>query len=220
MCRAAERRAVAVMNIFTRRRIVQDPPIAKFLFSDTRMAVVWLAVRLYVGYAWLEAGLHKVQDPAWMDTGLALKGFWTNVTKIPAAPARPSITYEWYRDFLQLLLNSEAYTWFGKIIAVGETAIGIALIVGAFVGVAAAAGAFMNMNFMLSGSASTNPVLLILAIGLVLAWKVAGYIGLDHILLPLLGTPWRGGEDRSGRKPRIITPQRRHTDLKPKPAQI
>ena len=57
----------------------------------------------------------------------------------------------------------------------------------AFVGVAAAAGAFINMNFMLSGSASTNPVLL-LAIGLVLAWKIAGFFGLDNILLPLLGT--------------------------------
>ena len=208
-----------VIDIFRRRRIIQDPSIARFLFSDTRMAVVWLAVRLYVGYAWLEAGLHKVQDPAWMDTGLALRGFWTNVTKIPVPPAKPSITYEWYRDFLQLLLNSEAYTWFGKIIAVGETAIGIALIVGAFVGVAAAAGAFMNMNFMLSGSASTNPVLLILAIGLVLAWKIAGFIGLDNILLPLLGTPWRGGDGKQSRSPRIITPQRRHGDLKPKPAQ-
>jgi thiosulfate dehydrogenase [quinone] large subunit len=200
-----------VINIFTRRRIVQDPSLAKLLFSDTRMAVVWLAVRLYVGYAWLEAGLHKVQDPGWMDTGLALKGFWTAVTKIPAAPAKPSITYDWYRDFLQLLLNSEAYSWFGKVIAVGETAIGIALIVGAFVGVAAAAGAFMNMNFMLSGSASTNPVLLILAIGLVLAWKVAGFIGLDNILLPLLGTPWQAASDKT-RKIRLVQPKRRHSD--------
>jgi thiosulfate dehydrogenase [quinone] large subunit len=24
-----------------------------------------------------------------------------------------------------------------------------------------------------------------------LAWKVAGYYGLDRFLLPLLGTPWR-----------------------------
>ena len=25
-----------------------------------------------------------------------------------------------------------------------------------------------------------------------LAWKVAGYYGADRVLLPLLGTPWRG----------------------------
>ena len=186
-------------NVITRKRVISDPPLATFLFSDTRMAVVWLAVRLYVGYAWIEAGLHKVQDPGWVDTGLSLKGFWLNVTKIPVPPAKPSITFDWYRSFLQFLLDSNAYTWFGKVVAFGETAIGIALVLGAFVGIAAAAGAFMNMNFMLAGSASTNPVLLILALGLVLAWKTAGFIGLDYILLRMLGTPWRGTEDKTPR---------------------
>jgi thiosulfate dehydrogenase [quinone] large subunit len=50
----------------------------------------------------------------------------------------------------------------------------------------------MNMSFMLAGSASTNPVLFTLAIGLILGWKVAGYYGLDRWLLPALGVPWRG----------------------------
>ena len=178
-------------RISTHERVVADPPIARFLFSDTRMAIVWLAVRLYVGYAWLDAGLHKIQDPGWMDTGLALKGFWVNVTKIPPAPARPPIVFDWYRGFLQYLLDNGTYTWFGKVIAVGEAAIGVALILGAFAGIAAAAGAFMNMNFLLAGSASTNPVLLLLAILLILAWKTAGHLGLDRILLPMVGTPWR-----------------------------
>jgi thiosulfate dehydrogenase (quinone) large subunit len=186
-----------VTNFFTHKRIISDPPIAKFLFSDTRMAIVWLAVRLYVGYAWIEAGFHKVQDPAWVDTGLALKGFWINAAKIPALPAKPSITFDWYRSILQALIDTNSYTWFGKVIAFGETAIGIALVLGAFVGIAATFGAFMNMNFMLAGSASTNPVLLILAIGLILAWKTAGFIGLDNVLLRTLGTPWRAREDRT-----------------------
>jgi thiosulfate dehydrogenase [quinone] large subunit len=34
------------------------------------------------------------------------------------------------------------------------------------------------------------------AIGLILAWKVAGYIGLDYFLLPWVGTPW-GREARA-----------------------
>ena len=29
-----------------RNTVIADPPIAKFLFSDTRMAVVWLIVRI------------------------------------------------------------------------------------------------------------------------------------------------------------------------------
>ena len=51
----------------------------------------------------------------------------------------------------------------------------------------------MNMSFLLAGSASTNPVLFTLAVGLMLAWRVAGYYGLDRYLLPALGAPWRPG---------------------------
>jgi thiosulfate dehydrogenase [quinone] large subunit len=47
------------------------------------------------------------------------------------------------------------------------------------------------MSFLLAGSVSSNPVLFTAAIGLMLAWRVAGYYGLDRYLLPMLGTPWR-----------------------------
>jgi thiosulfate dehydrogenase [quinone] large subunit len=40
------------------------------------------------------------------------------------------------------------------------------------------------------------------AVGLMLAWKVAGYYGLDRYLLPLLGTPWRPGEVAGREAPR------------------
>jgi thiosulfate dehydrogenase [quinone] large subunit len=46
------------------------------------------------------------------------------------------------------------------------------------------------MSYMLAGSASTNPIMFAMAVGLILAWRVAGYYGLDRYLLPLLGTPW------------------------------
>jgi thiosulfate dehydrogenase [quinone] large subunit len=38
-----------------------------------------------------------------------------------------------------------------------------------------------------------NPVLFTLAIGLILAWRVAGYYGIDRFLLPALGAPWQPG---------------------------
>jgi thiosulfate dehydrogenase [quinone] large subunit len=170
---------------------VEDPPLARLLFSSTRMAWFWLVVRLYVGYAWLEGGLHKVVDPKWMDDGSALLGYWTNAVRVPAPPARAPITYDWFRSFLQFLIDNDTSVWMAKIIVFGELAVGFGLIVGAFVGVAAFFGALMNMNFMLAGSASTNPVLFFLAVGLMLAWKTAGYYGADRVLLPLVGTPWR-----------------------------
>jgi thiosulfate dehydrogenase [quinone] large subunit len=59
-------------------------------------------------------------------------------------------------------------------------------------GIAAFFGVFMNLNYLLAGTVSVNPVLGFLGIFLVLAWRVAGYYGVDRYLLPLLGTPWTG----------------------------
>ncbi|MDP9282702.1 MAG: DoxX family protein [Chloroflexota bacterium] len=188
-------------------RIISDPPLARFLFSDTRMAPVWLLIRIYVGWAWLEAGWHKVEAVGagnYIIDGSGILAFWTRIAAIPAAPAKPAITYDWYRGFIQLLIDNHAEVVMGKVIAFGETAVGIGLILGAFVGIAAVGGAFMNLNFMLAGSASTNPVMLLLGFLLVLAWKTAGYIGLDRFLLPLLGTPWRAKNDDKPSRPRVI----------------
>jgi thiosulfate dehydrogenase (quinone) large subunit len=48
----------------------------------------------------------------------------------------------------------------------------------------------MNWNFIMAGSASTNGLLFAIAIVLILAWKVAGWYGLDRFLLPYIGAPW------------------------------
>ena len=178
-------------HIVTTKRgtVVQDPPLAQLLFSDTRLAPLWTIIRVLVGWSWLEAGLHKVTDPGWMQTGESLLGFWTRAVAIPET-GRPPITFEWFRGFIQGMIDSGSYTWFAKLIAIGETAIGIALIIGAFVGIAAFFGAFMNWNFIMAGSASSNGLLGVAAILLVLAWKIAGYYGADRYLLSWLGTPW------------------------------
>jgi thiosulfate dehydrogenase [quinone] large subunit len=60
-------------------------------------------------------------------------------------------------------------------------------------GIAAFFGVLMNTNFLLAGTISTNPILAIPAIFLILAWRNAGWIGLDRIALPLVGTPWQPG---------------------------
>ena len=176
--------------ITRKREVVQDPPLARFLFSDTRAAWIWLVVRLWLGYKWIDAASHKLGNPAWTQTGDAVKGFWTGAVAIPET-GKPPISFDWYRSFLQGMLDVEAYRWMAPMIAYGEMLIGIALILGIFTGIAALMGAFMNWNFMMAGTASTNPVLFVLAISLVLAWKVAGYVGVDRYLLPLLGTPWQ-----------------------------
>ncbi len=170
--------------------LIQDPPIAQFLFSNTKAAWIWLVVRLYIGYEWLEAGWHKFEDPAWMSTGDGILGFWTRALAV-APNGKPVIAYDWYRAFIQFLVDSGAHPWFAKVIVFGELAVGLGLIVGALVGVAAFFGALMNMSFLMAGTVSTNPVLFFAGILLILAWKNAGYLGIDRFLLPALGTPWK-----------------------------
>ena len=170
---------------------IDGPRFVRFLFHNTRAGLFWLPIRLFVGFAWLEAGWGKATDPngAWLQGGTALKGFWERAIAIPET-GRPPISYEWYRDFIQFLLNGGHESWFAWVITFGEIAVGLGLLFGALTGFAAFFGALMNMSFLLAGSASTNPVLFTLAIGLILAWKVAGYYGVDRWLLPMLGTPW------------------------------
>src|ERR1044071_535560 len=88
------------------------------------------------------------------------------------------------------MLNTGAYAWFAKVVLFGEMAIGIALILGAFTAVAAFAGGFLNWNFGMAGSASTNGLLFAIATWLVRAWKTAGWIGLDRWILPRVARIW------------------------------
>jgi thiosulfate dehydrogenase [quinone] large subunit len=171
---------------------IQDPPIARFLFQSTRiMAWIWLAVRLWVGYDFIVAGFHKLTTPAWVDgSGAGIIGFWKGALGTTPAGA-PVITFDWYRSFIQFLVDTNSAGWFSYVIVGGELLVGLGLILGAFVGLAAAGGLIMNMAFMLAGTTSTNPIMAILAVLLILAWKNAGFIGLDRFLLPLLGTPWK-----------------------------
>ncbi len=195
------------MAVVLKNRVIEEPPLVQQLLNNPRYSFIWLVVRIWLGWQWLEAGLHKIEDPAWIQTGQALKGYWERAVAIPEG-GRPAISFDWYRSFLQSLLDSQTYTWFAKLVAFGEFFIGVALILGLFVGIAAFFGGFMNWNFMMAGSASTNPLLFVAAIVLILAWKVAGYIGADYFLLPKLGTPWsRHKVVEEVKTPRIYSPE-------------
>ena len=177
-------------QILTRKgQTLETPSIINAVLSDKRFSILWLAVRVWLGWQWIEASLHKLTSPAWMQTGEALKGFWMGAVQIPAE-GRPPIAFAWYRSFLQAALDAQAYTWFAKVIAVSEFLIGVALIAGIFVGLTAFFGGFMNWNFIMAGSASVNGVFFALSVLLVLAWKIAGYLGADYFLLPRVADLW------------------------------
>jgi thiosulfate dehydrogenase [quinone] large subunit len=182
---------------------IEGPGFARFLFNNRRAGLFWLPIRLFVGFSWLESGWGKftAEGNAWLGGGAPLRAYWERAAAIPEE-GRPPISFEWYRDFINFLLNGNHEGWFSYVVVFGELAIGVGLILGALTGIAAFFGAFMNMSFLLAGSASTNPIMFTFAVGLMLAWKVAGYYGLDRYLLPLLGTPWRPGEVAGREAPR------------------
>jgi thiosulfate dehydrogenase [quinone] large subunit len=170
---------------------IPDPPFAHTIFQTTRFSWLWLILRVYLGYSWLTSGWGKINNMVWR-TGAPLRGFWENAISIPEA-GRPPIAFDWYRGFIQLMLNNQWYEWFPDLIMWGEFLVGIALILGLFTGIAAFFGSFMNWNFIMAGAASTNGLMMVLSILIILAWKVAGWYGLDRRALPSLGTPWRRG---------------------------
>ena len=169
-----------------------EPRWARSLFHEGRAAWLWLIVRLYLGWQWLDAGLGKLGSTAWVghDAGAALSGFAGNAIS-ETSGAHPQVQ-GWYGSFLQNVVLPHAGV-FSYLVVAGELAVGVALILGAFTGIAAFFGVFMNANYLLAGSVSTNPLMIMLGVLVMLAWRNAGWIGLDRWLLPAIGTPWEAG---------------------------
>ena len=164
---------------------LEQSSLAHLLWNSRRTALLWLVIRLYVGYEWLVAGLDKVLNPAWFggEEGASITGFVNGALK-KTGGLHPDVQ-GWYASFLQSTVLPNATAW-ANAISVGEVLVGLGLILGVVTGVAAFFGFFMNMNFLLAGTVSVNPILLVLTIPLMLAWRYAGYYGGDRYVLPWL----------------------------------
>jgi thiosulfate dehydrogenase (quinone) large subunit len=158
---------------------VHQSALVHFITADTRSAPFWLLVRVYLGWQWLHAGYEKLINPAWFgtDAGAALNGFVQNALS-KTTGAHPDVQM-WYASFLEQSVSSHLTIWSNAVV-IGEIAIGLGLIVGLFTATAAFFGLFMNLNFMLSGAVSINPIMMVLAIGIMSAHRIAGYWGLDR----------------------------------------
>ena len=106
---------------------VEGPAFTRYLFSNTRAGLFWLPIRIFVGFEWLTAGMHKLFPDGkpigagWLDGGSALEGFWTNAVKVPtAAGAKPPISFEWYRGVLQFMIDNNFESWFAYLVEIGR----------------------------------------------------------------------------------------------------
>jgi thiosulfate dehydrogenase (quinone) large subunit len=174
---------------------------ADWLYRSRAASVIWLIARLWLGYGWLNAGYQKLWGSEkavfWNGGGAGVKGFATaGVAGSKAGTGGAS--YGWWAAFLHNFVIPNA-SWIAKVVTISELLIGAALILGLFTGLAAIAGLSLNLVYMFTGSAGVNPAYAIVAVFLILAWRNAGYLGLDHLVLPMIRNRFRPG-------PRTITP--------------
>jgi thiosulfate dehydrogenase [quinone] large subunit len=177
--------------------VISDPPIAEYVFSNTHLAGVWLLARLWLGWVWLESGLGKIGHPGWVAGGEAVKGYWERALG-PGAAGRPVIAVDWYRGFIQALYDAQAWTWLAPVIVWGEVICGVLLLLGLLTGLAAFGGSFLNWSFLMAGTASINGLMFAVSVLVMLAWKTAGWYGLDRWALPWIGRLWTRGAVQVG----------------------
>jgi thiosulfate dehydrogenase [quinone] large subunit len=159
-----------------------------WLYRSKAASGIWLVARLWLGYEWLNAGYQKLwgaeKAAFWNGGGAAVKGFAT-AGIAGSATGKGGASYGWFAAFLHNFVVPNA-SWIAKLITLGELAIGVALILGLFTGAAAVAGIALNLIYMFSGSAGVNPAFALVALLLILAWRNAGYFGLDRVALPMV----------------------------------
>jgi len=184
---------------------------ADWLYRSKAAAVVWLVARVWLGYGWINAGYQKLWGSEkagfWNGGGAGVKGFAT-AGVAGSATGKGGASYGWWAAFLHNFVVPNA-SWIAKLITISELVIGALLIVGLFTGAAALVGIALNVIYMFTGSAGVNPAYAIVSVFLILAWRNAGYLGLDRYALPQLRSLFhRGGHVGTGARhvPRAVVP--------------
>ena len=162
---------------------VSQSAFAHFFTADKTTVPLWFVVRLYLGYEFFMAGWEKLINPAWFGSsaGGALSGYIQGALA-KTVGAHPDVQM-WYASFLQGTVLPHLVTWSNAVV-LGELAIGLGLIIGLCTSTAAFFAFFMAFNFMLAGTVSMNPILILLALGLLSAHRVAGDFGLERYEKP------------------------------------
>lgn len=138
---------------------------------DENGALAYVAMRLFVGLAFLHAGWEKLTGPAgWVGDGQgdSIKGFLSGVgpNSVGEHPASPL----WFADLTDKVFLSHVDI-LSYLIVFGELAVGLGLILGIMTKTAAFFGVTMNLVFLFAGSTGggSNPEMLVAGMILVLA---------------------------------------------------
>jgi thiosulfate dehydrogenase [quinone] large subunit len=191
--------------------------VADWLYRSKAASLLWLVARLWLGYEWLNAGYQKLwgseKAAFWNGGGAGVKGFAT-AGVAGSAGGRSGASYGWWAGFLHNFVIPNS-SWIAKLVTLSELVIGALLILGLFTGAAALAGVAFNLIYMFSGSAGVNPAYAVVSVFLILAWRNAGYVGLDRFALPAIrnlihrgtqGTQGTRSRDAAVVPPKVVVP--------------
>jgi thiosulfate dehydrogenase (quinone) large subunit len=146
-----------------------------WVLHSRALAVVWLAMRVWLGIMWIQAGWAKLwgaENSAFLHhDGAGVAGFATHGTS----------AYTWWHSILTgaVVPNSGAI---GIIVAVAEFVIGIALVAGFFTRIAALASLGLLFTYVMSGTASVCAFYALFAIVILVTWQTSSWIGVDGII--------------------------------------
>ena len=152
------------------------------IFNNKYFVPIWTVLRVWLGYQWIVPAIEKLKDPTWVgsQSGVAITGFLKG-TLAKSTGEHPAVQW-WYARFVEnvAMPNANIFTY---LIPYGELLVGISLILGAFTIAGLLGGALMNLNYMLAGTTSTNPILYTAAIILMVAGANVYKLGIDSLVI-------------------------------------
>ena len=151
------------------------PSVVQWLTTSKIVAVGWLAMRVWLGIMWMQAGWAKLfgAENAYFlhNNGAGVAGF----------AAHGTAAYSWWGSFLHSFVVPNA-GWIGVVVALGEFAIGVGLVLGLFTRAAAIASLLLLFTYVMSGTASVCAFYALFAIVILATWRTSSWIGLDGVI--------------------------------------
>ena len=185
---------------------IETPRSLYWLQRSKSAALIWNAMRIWLGVMWLQAGIAKVwgaENPAFLhNRGAGVAGF--------AAHGVPA--YSWWGSFLHSFVVPNA-GWIAILVAFAELAIGAALALGFLTPLACLGSLLLLFTYVMSGTASVCAFYALFAIVILATWRTSGWIGIDGLLVRATPASRRVEARRASDPEEVVTPELEESDV-------